>query len=334
MSFMVSKPLSQGLTAKEWRLIVGSLTVAVVLLLTALVVPMIMGWTQDDRPAVWAWAEAVLINVGAAIGLVAPIEWFVSRFRRAVEDSERRQDERVQAVRVENASKFEEITERLNSLEQIDQRVAQQLDDAQAADHAMFRSVTDEDATGAAAIQALTRATQRRLISTRGVRVPCNEVDGFHLWLTVPSGRHYVSVRVVDETEKNVVGMNWPGSMTAQDMLVSLGKAIRNKGFDARPSAPAVLNGLAETLVHADSYDFARPIIQHFPPQWALTDTAIVARGPGAGRGWAIPHDRGDRLGLYLQAREREGLHEESFAAARAAADCVFPLRDGQRAWR
>lgn len=324
----------RGLTASERWLIVGSLVVAVLLLVAALVVPMIAGWSENERPSWWTWLDAVLINAGAAIALVAPIEWFSSRLRREVEESEERQDERVQAVREESASRLDELVERVESLAELERRVEQQLDEVVAADHALFRSVAAADATAEVTARALTRAAQRRLISARGVRVPYNGEDGLHVVFGVPSGgTPMVHLRVTDEREQQVITIVWRGPMTAEKMLLHLGTGLRNQGIDARPSAQSILDGLSETLVHADRHDFARPIVQYFSPQWALTDTAIVASGTGSGWGYEITHARPDRIGMYEHVRTKRWLHENSFEAAWQAAQNLFPLTETQSAY-
>lgn len=319
----------------EFWLIVGSLLIAVVLLVAALVVPMVAGWSENDRPSGWAWVEAVLINIGAAIALLAPIEWFSSRLRRGVEESEERQDERVQAVREESASRLDELAERVESLADLERRVEQQLDEVVAADHVLFRRVAGADATADAAARALTRAAQRGLISARGVRVPYNGEDPLHVVFGVPGGgTPAVHLRVMDECEQPMISMVWRGPVTAETMLLRLGTSLRDKGIDARPSAQAILDGLAETLVHADKYEFARPIVQHFSPQWALTDKSIVASGTGSGWGYEITHTRPDRIGMYEHVRTKRWLHEDSFEAAWKAAQDLFPLTEAQSASR
>lgn len=335
MFTMALKLVPRGLTAREQWLFIGSLVVAILLLLAALIVPMVMGWAPAEVPSWWAWFDAVLINVGAAIALLAPIEWISSRLRRSVEESEDRQERRVQEVRDESASRLADFSERLDSLERLRQRVAQRFDDAVAADHAMFGSVATEDAAGVNAIRALTRAKQRGLISGRGVRVPYNEEGGLDLWFQ--SGTKIdvqIPLVVTDESGQRLANMSWPKTTTAEEMIVQLATVVRSKGRDALPSPDTILNGLADTLVHADRYEFARPIIQYFPPQWALTDTAIVASVPGFAEGWTIEHTRTDRGLMYRQAHDKEWLDAESFEAARAAAEKLVPLNDLQRAQR
>lgn len=331
MNPVTSTAAKRGLTAWERWLIVGSLGLAVLLLVAALVVPMLAGWSEDEQPSWWTWLDAVLINAGAAIALVAPIEWFSSKLRREVEESEERQDERVQAVREESASNLAAVAERVDALTEFDRRVEQQVDDVVAADHSLFRRIAEADATSETAYRVLTRAAQRGLISARGVRVPYNNEHPIHVVFTATAAaKPQVRMRVTGEDEQTLITMIWSGAKTtAEAMLVQLATSLRNKGIDARPSATMILDRLAETLVIADRHDFARPIIQYFYPQWALTDTAIVALSAGGWR-YEVAHRAQNRAALYEHVRSKPWVDEDSFESAWFAAEKLFPLTAAQ----
>lgn len=334
--------LSQALTARGRLLFVGSLVVAGVLLLASLVVPEIVGWAPDATPRWWAWTEAVLVNLGAAIALIAPIEWFISRLRRdveavearqeqRVEEAEARQEQRVEEVREEAAAAIGALQETVDGLTKLDREVAASLDDVRAADHQQFRSVAAEDTNGTEVCLVLSRALKLKRISTSGVRVPLSEQRELHVVFqpmpNTTTGNHRVRLTLQPSDRREHVGNLYWQRETTKEMLVKLGTLVRDLGSDERPTATSVLGGLADALVFADEHALARPLIQYFPPQWALTDTAIVAPA----RGYSVSHSRPDRRSMDVQVKGKTWLDFDSYDAASLAADLYFPLSAAQK---
>lgn len=338
---------SRALTTRGRRLFGGSLAVAALLLLTSLVVPMIVGWTPETTPRGWAWTEAVLVNLGAAIALIAPIEWFIARLRRDVEEVEARQERRVEEAEARQEQRVEEVREQaaaaigalqqtVDSLTKMDSIVAEGMDAASAADHELYRSLASEETTGADAARALERARKLgRTSSSHGVRVPLSDERELHVvFLPMYSSNapRSSSTRVLVQRPHSLellTQLTWQSETTAQ-MLVNLGTRVRNQGYDERPSATSVLGGLADALVFADVHPEARPLIQYFAPQWALTESAIVAPA----RGYPISHRRLDRIAMDVVAKGKRWLDFGSYDAATLAADVYFPLTPEQEAQR
>lgn len=338
---------SRALTARGRWLFGGSLAVAGLLLVASLVVPEVVGWTSETTPRGWAWTEAVLVNLGAAIALIAPIEWFIARLRRdveevearqeqRVEEAEARQEQRVEEVREQATAAIEALQETVDSLTKLDRMVDEGMDEATAADHELFRSLASEETTGSEAARALERAQSLgRTSSTYGLRVPVSDARELHLVFSpmfVVNNPRASYVRVTLQKADSlaaVLHLAWRRETTAE-ILVTIGKLVRDAGFDERPSATTILGGLSDALVFADVHPEARPLIQYFAPQWALTESAIVAPA----KAYPISHKRLDRVAMDVQAKGKRWLDFDSYDAASLAADVYFPLTPEQEARR
>ncbi|MEK8227318.1 hypothetical protein NKG05_16340 [Oerskovia sp. M15] len=114
----------------------------------------------------------------------------------------------------------------------------------------------------------------------------------------------------------------WRAPKTSEDILVILDEQARRQGLDERPSATATFGTLAESLVFADRHHLARPLIQYFAPQWALTETALVAPD----HAYDVRHDRVDRVQMDLQVKAKTWLDDDSYDEAHSVADALFPL--------
>ncbi|MCR1984059.1 hypothetical protein NSA53_17660 [Cellulosimicrobium cellulans] len=333
---------SRALTTRGRWLFGGSLGVAGLLLVASLVVPEVVGWTPETTPRGWAWTEAVLVNLGAAIALIAPIEWFISRLRRDVEDvearqeqrveeAEARQEQRVEEVREETAAAIGALQETVDSLTKLDREVAEGLDAVRAADLQQFRSVAADDTTGTEACLVLSRALKLKRISGSGVRVAVSEQRELHVvfvpMLNTTTGKHRVHLSLHRSNSHDRLGHLYWQHETPKEILVKLGTLVRDLGSDERPTATSVLGGLADALVFAEEHALARPLIQYFPPQWAMTDAAIAAPEYN----YAIRHDRPDRRGMDVRAKGLTWLDFDSYDAASLAADLYFPLSAAQK---
>lgn len=338
---------SRALTTRGRWLFGGSLGVAALLLVASLVVPEIVGWTPETTPRGWAWTEAVLVNLGAAIALIAPIEWFIARLRRdveevearqeqRVEEAEARQEQRVEEVRSEAAAAIGALQQTVDSLTKMDSIVAEGMDAASAADHELYRSLASEETTGADAARALERARKLgRTSAGHGVRVPLSDARELHV-VFIPmynkASPRSSSVRIIVHKANSLdqaTYLGWQSETTTQ-MLLNLGTRLRDLGYDERPSATTILGGLADALVFADVHPDARPLIQYFKPQWALTESAIVAPA----KGYSLGHKRADRVPMDVQIKGKPWLDFQSYDAASLAADVYFPLTHEQEARR
>jgi hypothetical protein len=314
-------------TWRELTIIWGAILVGVLLLASALVVPTLWFFPVTE-PSWWPWLEAVLVNLGAAALLVAPIEWFSSRLRRGVEAAEERTLDAVEEVREEKQADVDALSDTLASLKAFDDAVSNQLDENRAADHALFRSVTAPETGLLEVYGALDRARALSLFSTSyGVRVPYSDGGRLHLGFHPTSGTPGVMVNLWLDNEKKIAHQVWRAPRSAVQLLATFDERVRALGFEERPSARVIFGGLAETLVLAEQHVVARPIIEYFPPQWAVTESRIIAPD----RAYGVTHARVDRIPMDVHVKGKRWLDEESYDAAHSTAEALFPLSDRQR---
>lgn len=309
---------------RELAIIFGAILIGIVLLLGALAVPM-SRWFPNPEPSWWGWLEGVLLNVGAAFLILAPIEWFSSRLRQDVEAVETRQEERVEEVRREAADRTARLERKVASLSELNTQVSERLDAGLAEDEAMFRAFA-AGPTAERVEKALKQALKRDLIHEAGVRVPVsNDDDARLLFRTSSRGLELDLETIAGEVLETIA---WPAEEPAVDALTRVGRALEKAGR-RKPDPTLIFERLSESLLLAAREPGLRPLVEYFPPQWVVTTEAIVGFR-GQGQLYVVSHNVPNRLAMDAHVKGKPWLDYESYDEAHGVAAYLFPLTDRQ----
>lgn len=290
--------------------------------------------------------ESLLLNMAAATLLLVPIDLGTRALRKQVEGAEERQiaaiesgekmhQAAVEDVRSQSEQQLQQVRERLTHLEERDRTVAAQHHEDRQADYSVFEAVTESTATGSDLWKALARADRQNLISKRGVHVPYSKSSDFTVQfkrLQAPAhaevGR--VTWMLLDHNKRPVTKNTSyiDPSQKIDQFLGRLRQLAHANGEASDPLVSSVLGGLAETLRVAYDEPDARPIIQYFSPQWAITEQKLTAIGRS---GWGIDHQSSNRLRMLDEdAPSKTWVDLECFEEASHVDQILFPLLDEQ----
>lgn len=314
-----ASPSRRRLTRAERRTIAGAFISAAVLLAAY-----VWLWLSNIPPQL-GWLAGVLLNLGTAALLVVPIEWFSARLRRRVADVDARQTEAVTRVRSEAeqlGQRVETIDAKVTNLAELQEKFAATTSRRRAEDEELFRDLGVLAPTQAAVSQALRRASELGLVSTRGVRVPVAAGADLRL-VFLAEGDDQLTLRLENIRGTEYQRWTWRPDQDALDLFTTVADALE-RAQEPRPlDVQFALQRLSATLMTALTYQTSRPIIEYFPEQWALTDDALVTADH---RWYSITHSRKDRLSMDLHVRQKTWIDEDSYESAYEVASYLFPL--------
>lgn len=329
-----SKTSRHRMTRAEWSVIATSAAVSGVLLGSSLLGSVLLG--VDENSHRWAWTESLLLNLGAAVLLIVPIEWMSSRLRRRVEDVDERQTAAVEQVRetatssvTELASQVSSLDARVKDLTELSQSVADEAARRAADDERVFGSMSSEVPTSESLHAALSRGRERKLTSERGVRVPVAEVGSLRLRFDAPPAATAPVVTLEDIRGEFRREWTWFAETAATDFWSVVADCLDGEGEHASLDVGFVFASLSQSLLTASREREARPLIELCPPQWAVTDIGIAAVTEW---GYTVTHSRPDRVDMDVHVREKTWLDTSSYERAFEIAAYLFPVTEQQ--WR
>lgn len=310
------------MTTKARRLfvVIGSVIVSVVFLMAAFIVH------PNNSRLVW---QAMFVTVGVAVLLVIPIEWANQHLRTDVQEAARDQQKKVEEVEERTEAKISELGQRLTDLEKLDQQSREAHDEARNKDHEIFDAVITLDARGEVLNKALSRAERLWLINRQGVWTNYSA----HSYLSVrfhnmSGDRKRVEARLYAPDRREVLGRAYIDTDRPNKATIDrLRELARRNGDGTTPTVSVIFKGLADTLKFAESHPEDAPMLQYFSPQWALTETAIIAPS----RGQKITHKQLDRVDRDVEMKKKSWLDYDPYHEAHYAAERQFPLTDEQR---
>jgi hypothetical protein len=308
----------------ERRAIVLSLVIAVVLLTVSFVVRQLAGGGDGSR--VWPWVESLLLNLGSAVALVAPIEWMSSRLRVRVEEVDARQSVAISDVRDEAgrrvdtlSSQIAEIDTRVTSLAELAAAVDADRDTRSAKDEELFSSLGTEGVARDVLLRAVDRAVDQGLITMGGVRVSVGRYANSRVRFGL-NAREGLRVSLEDVRGDELAELQWGRTEDAVSFLSRVGDAVFAQGETL--DTVWLFERLSRTLLIALRYPSVRPLIEHFPSQWVLMEDALVAPE----HDYRITHDRLDRSKMDVHVRQKQWLDHGSYDEAFAVAALMFPM--------
>jgi hypothetical protein len=249
------------------------------------------------------WVESLLLNLGSAVLLVAPIEVFSARLRRQIDD----------------------VRSEVRGLAGLDERVSAAI----TADRAALQGVFDDVVTAAPSLRTVRRALRAAaneglLDAAVGLRVRVHPAAGTRLRLRLVRRTFFgEAVHFTLETlygEPIATWTEWQ-ARSLEHLFTKIAHAVRNTDVPLVPVPSATLHHLSESLLYALKYPIARPMIEYFEPQWALT-TQSIASGQ---EDYEVVHNRPDRISMYRHVLEKEWIDRDSYNAAYDTADYFYP---------
>lgn len=275
--------------------------------------------------------HAVLVTVGAAVLLIIPIEWFTGRLRSEVQSATIENQDAVEQVRSESEHKFEELGRRLTDLERLDSEAREAHDEARSRDHEVFDAVVSLDSKVENLFKALARAESLRLISTKGVWTSYSETSYSAVRFHNMSGdKRRVEAVLYGPDRHEIWGRIYlAANQSNRTVLDKLREIARRHGESSTPTVSSIFKGVADTLKFAEKHSNDTPLLQYFPPQWALTETAIIAPE----KGQSIGHSQGDRARRDLEVKKKTWLDFDSYFEASYAAERQYPMTETQGRW-
>lgn len=255
-----------------------------------------------------AWVQDLLVNVGAAVLLVVPIELISAALSARVEEvsgeveearretSETRDD--VVRVRTETAQSVDEIRrdvqgvrDRVATLQEFGDQIAARLAANRAEEEALYRRVgLDGNAPDRETIvEALRRAHASGVVSaSHGPRAEPHPGTGDYLRLAFEPndfGEPEVGFYLGGTGTAGVRGVPWNEDQSATDVLLEVARVLRTEGIEGSFDVAAWFRQISETLVVGASHAERHGIIELCPPQWAVTETGVVPYPNNALRG-------------------------------------------------
>jgi hypothetical protein len=250
------------------------------------------------------WVESLLLNLGSAVLLVAPIEIFSTRIRRQIDD----------------------VRSEVRGLAGLDERVSVAI----TADRAALQGVFDGVVTAAPSLRTVRRALRTAaneglLDAGVGLRVRVHPAAGTRLRLRLVRRTLWLG-GAVHFTLENLYGepiATWTErqARSLEHLFKKIAHAARNTDVPLVPVPSDTLRHLSESLLYALKYPIARPMIEFFEPQWALT-THSIASGQ---EDYEVVHNRPDRISMYRHVLEKEWIDRDSYNAAYDTADYFYP---------
>ena len=275
------------------------------------------------------WTEGLLLDLGAAVLLVAPIEWFSARLRRRVADADARQTRAIGSVRAETqdlTDRVKTLDSRVTNLAELQQQVAADTTRQREADQDLFRNLGTAP-TRETLLEALKRAAARKLIGERGTRVPIAENAELRLCFLTEDDHRELVVRL-----ENIYGherrkWNWLADQDAAAFFGQVADALDGEQELRQLNLEFAFRRLSATLMLADTKQHVRPIVEYFPDQWALTEYEIITTDQ---YGYGITHSRPDRIKMDAHVKTKPWLDYDSYERAHEVASYLFPVTPPQ----
>ncbi|MBO0609865.1 hypothetical protein [Myceligenerans salitolerans] len=328
---MTESGAGRGRKHRVWLTVVVAVIVAVLLLAGSFWGDALL-W-RERVPDWWPWLENLLVNLGAAVLLVVPLEWIAARLRREADAAEARTADAVDRMRDDSQAsirdlkqQFDGLDARVTSLADLSAVVAEAATGQARADADLFTELGHAVPTSDSVRTALHRAAERKLTSDRPVRVPVSDDADLRISFGIPDTAGGVEIRLEAIDGEILEEWRWeekPAAMTFQQVADVLDGQGEREPIDV----VFVFTRLSETLTTAVRHASARPIIELFPPQWALTNFAIVSLEPL----YTVTHDRKDRVQMDVQVKQKRWLDYDSYDMAHWVAAELFPLTPSQR---
>jgi hypothetical protein len=260
------------------------------------------------------WLSGALVNVGTTLLLFAPllvVGRYIEKRLDDVQASQVKIELRQEVAAANIATLAEEVSQTQAELrrthERLTETVVSRLAAARDKDRQVFADL-EEAPSHDLLFAALVRAADLHLTTSTGCRVPVHNTHLF-LWFETPT-THDQFQEAPDPAEdlylrleringQTVAHLAWPRDQTAEDFLVALAEAVVRAGEypgDRSFEAGRLFSDLRELLELAHesatsgSTAALSGVIQYCPPQWAITETALVSVGKPAG--YSIPFSR------------------------------------------
>ena len=294
-------------TPRENLILWGAVLGGAALVTTSLFIHGYVGPEPAPSLTWWVWGESLLLNLGAAVLLIAPIELFSSGLRRQIT----------------------KIAEHVDGLTALDERVKGLL----AADVAERRTpyLNLVERPTLRQIQVAVRdATREGLIDAAGARVLVNEALSERLrftWVLGPLKLGWLRVTLEEINGTKIKSWTTLKGISLARLLADVGKHLDRRGEVLMPESSAILTRLSETILHALDHPVARPIVEFHGPQWALTASKITATS----RSYDVSHARPDRTAMDVHIKRKPWLDHNSYDAASIAAYYLYPPTDAQK---
>ncbi|MGI5243159.1 hypothetical protein [Dactylosporangium sp. CA-139066] len=326
-----------GLARNRWVLLAALVTGVGVLV-----------WSWSARGD--GWLSGLLVNVGTALVLFAPlllVGWHIERRLDEVSAGQAQIGERQEKTAASIATLAEEVSQTQAELrrtrDELSQAVADRLAATRDADQAMFAEV-GEVPTHGTLFTALVRADKLGLTARPGCRVPVHHTN-LHLRFVTPTTADQfqeepdpwdaLDMQLEAVNGDVVARLSWPQDQLAEDFLVGLAEAVVEVGQypgDRRFDAVRVFHDLGELLglvyrsATGGSVVPLNGVVQFCPPQWVVTDRALVSVGKPGG-GYSISVSRIDESQWPKHMAGKPWLDEDSFDVAYEAAAALYGAR-------
>jgi hypothetical protein len=273
----------------------------------------------------WSWMDDMLLNVGAAVLLVVPIELFSARLRRRVAEVDERQTAAVNSVEASLTTRVDSLDERVESLADLNRLVSTDAKMRRDADRESFAALGADAPTREGVLRALQRATDRTLIASQGARVPVALRANLRLRFAVGDAGLIIGLEWIDGQPCR--SWIWTLDKSAGDLFSEVAEAVESVGEPRPLDLEFAFQRLAAALTTADTIQAARPLLELFPPQWALTEHAIISTDQHE---YEVTHARIDRIGMDRQVTGKPWLDHDSYDEAHLVARLLFPLTGRQ----
>ncbi|MDT5028898.1 MAG: hypothetical protein QOE61_5324 [Micromonosporaceae bacterium] len=295
-----------------------------------------------------SWWSGALVNAGTALVLFAPFLLFGRHIEQRFNEVRVGQAQ-IEERQVATSASMATLAEEVSSTQVELRRTREELKEAVASRRAATRQ---RDRTAFADVEAapshdvlftvLVRAAELNLTTAAGCRVPVDNTNLFLRFETPttydrfqdapdPEEDLYLRLEHIDGTEAG--RLSWPKEQTAEDFLFELSEAVVKVGHypgDNLFDASRVLGDLRELLELAyesatgGSVEPLTGVVQFCPPQWVITERALVSTGKRTG--YLIPLTR-IREDWSRQMSGKPWIDQDSFDTAMAAASALYEAR-------
>lgn len=292
-----------------------------------------------------SWWSGVLVNAGTALVLFAPLLLFGRHIEQRFDEvraSQAQIEQRQDATSASIATLAEEVSstqaELRRTREELNTAVAGRLTARRERDRTAFADV-EAAPSHDVLFTALVRAAELHLTTTTGCRVPIENTSLF-LWFETPMAYDrfqdgpdpdedlYLRLEQIGGGE--VGRLSWPKRQRAEDFLVDLSEAVVKAGHypgDKLFNSGRIFGDLRELLELAyesatgGSVEPLSGVVQFCPPQWVITERALVSTGKPSG--YSIPLSR-IREDWSRHMSEKAWLDRDSFYAALEAGSALY----------
>lgn len=269
------------------------------------------------------WLTNVLVEVGTAFLLLAPILWITKRIEGRIDESERQTTQRVEELSVAVDTTQEALARTVADISEIvGQRLANERKSEERAFEALRYAPSREDL-----IEALRRGQERKIISVRGPRTDFFDTDFYLRFLLEEDDSPRVKLRLESVDGEEFHTEEWREGEQLPDVFVSIGRALKER--DRWPGEPAyqpgrALEELADLLMLGSRAQARggriRRIVQVIESDWAITDRGICSVERDY---YAIPARRFEEMDWDQHMRGKPWVKIENFRMAFEIAEAL-----------